>query len=192
MRLFCILLAYLHVLSCAGSETHLGNETASARSFSTHYHIYVRNSCHKKVRIAIVYYKQTMWNVGWVARCWWEFSPGSSAYLSEQGDRLQTEKGHWYVYAEEVNDTDGNVSQVEDATTCEPSRRPNDWEAIGTDYKWEGDYNSYSYYSTRCKGRDLNMRRWSHMDSGDLSLRLTCFKINDLIEDVGEPNELVP
>lgn len=191
MRLFCILVASLHVLSLASNETNHGNGTiqASARSLYSSYHLYVQNSCHKKVRVAIVYYKQTMWNTGWVARCWWEFSPGSSAYLAEQGERLTTEKNHWYVYAEEVSDTDGNISQVEDAT-CGRGRTPNDWEVIGEgDYKWEGDYNTYSYYNSRCGGKELNMRRWSHMDYGELSLRLTCLKINNLID---EANELIP
>eukprot|EP00438_Fugacium_kawagutii_P018278 Skav222989 [mRNA] locus=scaffold1827:208962:209531:- [translate_table: standard] len=189
MRLFCIWVAYLHVLSLAGSE--MGDETTQARTLSSSSHLYVQNSCHKKVRIAIAE-QNGLFAKPLLERCWWEFSPGSAAYLSAKGERLTRAGTYWYVYAEGVNDTtDENVRR--DDTTIFEGKKPDDWEAIGGDYKWEGNEHGHwpNLQKTDCGrgGKKLGYRKWSHMVDGDFFLRFTCPKINDLI---AEPNVLVP
>lgn len=64
----------------------------------------VKNSCHKKVQVAIRY-KQP--NGQWTTKCWWSVSPQESIYLASGGDRLITENSIWYYYAEAV---DGSTS----------------------------------------------------------------------------------
>ena len=59
----------------------------------------VKNSCHKKVQVAIRY-KRT--NGQWASECWWQLNPGQSFYLANNGDRLITENKIWYYYAEEI------------------------------------------------------------------------------------------
>ena len=59
----------------------------------------VKNSCHKKVQVAIRY-KRT--NGQWASECWWQLNPNQSFYLANNGDRLITENKIWYYYAEEI------------------------------------------------------------------------------------------
>eukprot|EP00438_Fugacium_kawagutii_P014852 Skav234826 [mRNA] locus=scaffold69:1003612:1004271:- [translate_table: standard] len=101
MRLFCILVACLHVLSLASNDANqVGNETTreTVLGCSERYYIRVKNSCHKTVQVGIRY-KQ----IGgrWKTRCWYTISPDVNTYLAlAGGDRIVTENRLWAYYAE--------------------------------------------------------------------------------------------
>eukprot|EP00438_Fugacium_kawagutii_P022226 Skav227331 [mRNA] locus=scaffold4115:6250:6837:- [translate_table: standard] len=103
MRLFCILVASLHVLSSASNETNqVGNETIQVRapSCSNRYYIHVKNSCHKTVQVAIRYEQK---GGEWKTRCWWKVSPDVGVYLAhDDGDRIVTENRLWAYFAEAI------------------------------------------------------------------------------------------
>eukprot|EP00438_Fugacium_kawagutii_P022225 Skav227330 [mRNA] locus=scaffold4115:3298:4404:- [translate_table: standard] len=105
MRLFCILVACLHVLSSASNETNqVGNETIQAFDPScSRFYFNVKNSCHKTVRMAIRYKKP---DGAWKTECWWTISPDASTYLGlAVGDRIVTESQEWQYYAEAIDGT---------------------------------------------------------------------------------------
>eukprot|EP00438_Fugacium_kawagutii_P036621 Skav217831 [mRNA] locus=scaffold889:518911:519603:+ [translate_table: standard] len=106
MRLFCILVACLHVLSSAINETNkVGNETIQVRAPScpNRYYINVNNKCHKTVRVGITYRQP---DGASKTECWWTISPDVSTYLNlESGDRIVTENRIWAYYAEALDES---------------------------------------------------------------------------------------
>ncbi|MEL6579821.1 MAG: hypothetical protein AAFQ14_08715 [Cyanobacteria bacterium J06621_12] len=89
----------------------------SSSSAASAYPIQLENGCSHPVSLLVRYHHP---DFGWQVTGWWAFAPGERSFLSDEGERLETDKSTLYYYAETTD---------------------------GSDLRWTGDY-SYYYNDT--------------------------------------------